>query len=447
MSTGKRQNCTFVFFVCQTHFNKGGFFLKQITSSLQWFLFIVSGSIVVPIAIASLYHLDPPSMIGFISRTFLVLALAGLLQISFGHGLPINEGPAGLWWGIFVLYASLGVTLYGSANETLRVLEFALLISGVISMILGVTGAIDKLASYFTPAVTGTYLLLLIAQLSGSFLKGMLGIDLTGKVSIQVTVLSIVIIVLSYFMTRNRFLNQFSIIASMSIGWLLFALFGYTDPIHFPEKVFTLPKLFAFGWPSIDWGIVPTVFFVTLLLITNMLASIKVVEKVLKVEGENSPAPSMKKSGLMMGISQMLGGIFGAIGPVPISGAAGFIATSKITRKLPFILASFLILLISFFPGAISFFASLPTAVGYAAIFPVFSGLIILGLREIFSSENVEKAIGKVSIPLFVGIGVMFVPPDAFSSLPPIAASIMSNGLVLGTVIALIFEIVGKQNA
>lgn len=421
--------------------------MKQITSSLQWFLFIISGSIVVPIAVASLYHLDPQSTIEFIARTFFVLALAGLLQLAFGHGLPINEGPAGLWWGIFVLYASLGVTLYGSSNETLRVLEFSLLVSGVISLILGVTGTIDKLASYFTPVVTGTYLLLLIAQLSGSFLKGMLGIDLTGKVSIKITTLSIVIILLSYFMMKNARLNQFSIIASMSIGWVLFAVFGYTDPLHFPEKLFTLPSLFTFGSPRMDWGIIPTVFFVTLLLITNMLASIKVTEKVLTIEGKTPLKPSMKKSGFMMGVSQMLGGIFGAIGPVPIAGASGFIAASKITEKLPFVLASLLILLISFFPGAISFFASLPTAVGYAAIFPVFSGLIILGLREIFSSENVEKALVKVSISLFIGIGVIFIPTDAFSSLPPIAASIMSNGLVLGTVIALLFEIIEKKKA
>lgn len=151
-----------------------------------------------PVTVASLYQLETADAMAFISRTFFVLAVAGLLQTAFGHRLPLNEGPAGIWWGIFILYASFGVALYGSRAETLRVLESALIMSGILFMLLSLLGIVDRLARLFTPTVTGTYLLLLAVQLSGSFLKGLLGVDETGKVSIVVAALSTIIIFCRY---------------------------------------------------------------------------------------------------------------------------------------------------------------------------------------------------------------------------------------------------------
>ena len=144
--------------------------MKTFLSALQWALFILAGSLIVPISVATSYGLDGAEAIAFVQRTLFVLGFAGLLQAIFGHKLPIQEGPCTLV-GIFSLYASLGVVLFGSSNETLKVLQYAFLLSGIICIILSVFGLIDKLVRYFTPTVIGTYLFLLVAQLSGSFLK------------------------------------------------------------------------------------------------------------------------------------------------------------------------------------------------------------------------------------------------------------------------------------
>lgn len=414
--------------------------MKQIIPSLQWLMFILSGSIVVPITLASSFGLGPEETMGFISRTFIVLALSGLLQVLFGHRMPIHEGPAGLWWGFFSLYASLGAALYGSADETLRVLEFSLLVSGIFTIVLGVSGLLAKLARFFTPYVVGIYMILLVAQLSGSFLKGLLGIDLEGKVSPTILLISIAIIVLSIIMTRHKMLNSFNIIACIIVGWGLFSLFGYTPDRLTTDHLFAVPQLFAFGLPRIDWSIIPTVIFVTLLLITNMLATIKLVENVLKRAGETEIGWSPKKSGFFMGLSQILGGLLAAVGSVPISGAAGFIAVNKITSRIPFIIASCLILVLSFFSPVVSLVAALPPAVGYAAIFPIFAGMLGLGLRELLTDKRLEETISRAGLPLFSGLGVMVVPAEMFASLPPFLTSLLSNGLVLGTVIALGME-------
>ncbi|MBM7703240.1 xanthine/uracil permease [Bacillus iocasae] len=417
--------------------------MKTTIASLQWFLFIVSNSIIVPIVIASQYGLNSSDSIEFIQRTLFVLALSGLLQVLVGHRYPIMEGPAGVWWGVFSLYAGLGVVLFGSQGETLQVLQFSLLASGVIGIFMSVFGLVDKLSRYFTPPVIGTYLILLVAQLSGSFLKGMVGIDGTDtNIKPLITVGSLIIVLLSFWVTSHRSLNKLNIIISIGLGWGLFALMGLTEPIHFEDHLFYLPELFVFGTPRVEWSMVITSLFVTFILITNMLASIKVVESVLTQKGEKIEGNTVKRAGIASGVSQLLGGSFSAVGAVPISGSGGFIATTGIVQRLPFIIASVLLLLVSLFTPLTSILSSLPAAVGYAAIFPVFASMLTLGMKEFKQAKDEEDALKRAGIPLLAGIGVMFIPPNSFSNLSPILTTLLSNGLVFGTMIAIGIEVV-----
>lgn len=421
--------------------------MKIFLSALQWALFILAGSLIVPISVATSYGLDGAEAIAFVQRTLFVLGFAGLLQAIFGHKLPIQEGPAGLWWGIFSLYASLGVVLFGSSNETLKVLQYAFLLSGIICIILSVFGLIDKLVRYFTPTVIGTYLFLLVAQLSGSFLKGMFGLDgQHTEVQTNVFILSLVVILLSFFIMKLPIIGQYSVLFSIVFGWILFACFGLSNPVTPVTDIIRLPSLFVFGMPRIEWNMAITVVFVTLLLLTNMLASIRVVQKVVSKYEEDAAPDRFKQAGIITGINQLLGGLFSAIGPVAISGSAGFIATTNIYKHLPFMLGSSFIILVSIFPKITSFFAAIPVAVGYAAIYPVFASMIGLAFREYDTVQNKERLFKVAGLSIFTGVGVMFIPAEAFSTLPPFLASFLSNGLVLGSVMAILLEILFSRS-
>ena len=421
--------------------------MKTFLSALQWALFILAGSLIVPISVAANYGLEGAEAIAFVQRTLFVLGFAGLLQAVFGHRLPIQEGPAGLWWGIFSLYASLGVVLFGSNSETLRVLQYAFLLSSIICIILSFLGLIDKLVRYFTPTVIGTYLFLLVAQLSGSFLKGMFGLDgQHTEVQANVFILSLIVILLSFFIMKLPIIGQYSVLFSIIFGWILFACFGLSNPVTPVTDIIRLPSLFVFGYPRIEWNMAITVIFVTLLLLTNMLASIRVVQKVVSKYEKDAVHDRFKQAGVITGINQLLGGLFSAIGPVAISGSAGFIATTNIYKRLPFMLGSGFIIVISIFPKITSFFAAIPVAVGYAAIYPVFASMIGLAFREYDTVEDRERLFRVAGLSLFTGIGVMFVPPQAFSTLPPFLASFLSNGLVLGSVMAILLEMLFSRS-
>lgn len=418
--------------------------MKTFLSAIQWMAFIIAGSIVAPIAIADLFQLNVLETTGLVQRTMFVLGISGLLQALIGHRMPINEGPAGLWWGVFTIYAGLSATLFSSNIETLQALEGAMIISGIVFFLLSLFKLIDKLAKLFTPVVSGIYLLLLVIQLSGSFLKGMVGLG-GGRteVSLPIAFFSIFLVILTFHLTRHRikWVSQYAILISLAVGWVVYSILdlgiayeGYTG------AAIAIPEIFAFGKPIFDSGLIVTSIFITFLLITNMLASIRVTGQVLKDMGSQNADFRYRASGFTAGINQLLGGVFSAIGSVPISGAAGFIATTGIISIMPFILSSLLIVVASMLPNVMSLFASLPAPVGYSVTFVIFVNMIGIAFSE-FDRENDKKRIRIViGTSLLAGVGAMFLPGEAFRNVPPVLVSILNNGLILGTVIAVVSD-------
>ena len=419
---------------------------NKIISALQWTVFIIAANLIPPLAVAASFGLSSQDTMLFLQRTIFVLGLAGLLQGLFGHKLPINEGPAGVWWGVFSLYAGLSQTLFSNNNTTLRVLMFSLILCGIISIALSLFGILEKVLAFFTPRVVGTYLILLVIQLSGGFLKGMLGIGyISNNVSITIMLISLFLILLSIYVSKTKKLASFTVIIVIVVGWLLFYMFGLTKPIPKVLGIFKIPGIFVFGMPKFDLSIIPTIFLVTLLLLTNMLASIQVLKYVVGTIENKEKHSNIKNSGIVMGINEILSGIFSAIGPVPISGSAGFVSQTKITSMKAFLLSNVFVILLSMCSPLIAFFSTLPTPVGYASIFIIFANMIGIAIQEFDKVEIREKIYKKVGIPIFIGAGLMFASSESFSGLPPTIISLLSNGLVVGTVIALIIEIIDKK--
>lgn len=399
------------------------------------------GSIVIPVAVAGTFNLSPHDVVTFVSRTLFVLGVAGILQVMFGHKLPIQEGPAGVWWGVFTLYAGIGSMMFGSETETLRVLEFCFIVSGIIFIALSLFGVVERIAKLFTPAVMGAYLVLLVVQLSGVFMKGMLGISGSSSgIDPIVGLLSLITVAIAYLAKRIKFVSGYATLCSIVIGWLLFIIFNKANPVMQTNELIRLPEIFPFGTPRIETGMIINVFCLTMLLLTNLMASVRVVQIVFESMNQKYEH-RLNQTSFMSGIIHILAGVFGGIGPVPISGSAAFIAQTKVADKLPFILGNVFIILISLCPIVTAYFAALPAAVGYSALVPTFGiGTIMLALGQLDTSPNKAARNLTVGASWFVGISIMFLPHVAFKEMSPLLTSLLSNGLVIGAVVAVVMD-------
>lgn len=414
--------------------------MKLTLSSLQWAFFILAGSIVAPLAIGSAFHLSQSDMAGLLQRTFFIIGLSSLLQGFFGHRLPIFEGPAGLWWGVFLIFADLASALKQGTFEILQTMEMALFISGALFLLMSAFRLVPIIRKIFTPLVVGTYMILLVAQLSGSFIKGILGIGYGGQqVSFTIALPAILTLVVSILLAKSRYklLRSYSVLFGIAFGWILFALLGLTHPAHYTSTAWvSIPKPFAWGKPAFDSGIILTSIMTALLLLTNLIASVDVVEKVV----DPAKPVNYTRSSIVMGINQALAGLFSTVGFVPISYTAGFILTTKMKERLPFIVGSIFIMGMSFFPMITLFFSSLPIPVGYATVFLSFSTMIGIGLKEYQSVMKDERRLFIIGLSLMAGMGSMFIPPLALAHVPRFLVTLLNNGLVLGVILCILLE-------
>lgn len=249
---------------------------NHIMGTLQWFIFLLANSIALPIVVGGLFHLTTEEIFYLMQRTFFVVGISSFLQGWLGHRLPIADGPAGSWVGVFTVlaYATAG---QDQLHSTLQILELGMIISGIILIGLGVTGFIGRILFLFTPLVTGTFLLLLCLQLSGVFLKGMLGITATisqidGFTAMIAFSIFLFVIILSSF--GKGFVKSYAVLIGLISGWIIFLIAGkVTIPSQVTHFV-QLPHIFAWGLPKWNTGMAVSSFVMVCILVSNTVAAI-----------------------------------------------------------------------------------------------------------------------------------------------------------------------------
>ncbi|WP_422122026.1 purine/pyrimidine permease [Planococcus sp. X10-3] len=417
---------------------------KNLFGGLQWAVFLLASSIAAPIAIANVFGMDTADTALFVQRTVFVLGVAVLLQAFIGHRMPINEGPAGLWWGIYIVYAGLIGSLYATAENALQALQSGMLYSGVLFIIFAYTGLVGKMRRLFTPTITFVYLLLLVLQISESIMTGLFGIVSPGEpVDLLVFAAGAAVVVATFYFMGNKipWINRYSVLFAIAAGWLLFWIIGKTEAVPFNSDAFiSLPQMLVFGPLVWDSGMFVTSLFLTLLLIANMMASMRVMEYLLKSEFGIHQPDRVKQGSVASGLNHILAGLFSSIGPVPISGAAGFVSATRTPSLKPFIVGGFLVVAISLFPNVMALLAALPAPVAYAVIFAIFTKMVEMAFKELEEEEDRKQAYKVSAFGLMIGVGIMFVPQESMAELPGVLASTLSNGLITGTIIAIILE-------
>jgi xanthine/uracil permease len=253
---------------------------------IQWAVFMLTNIIAVPVVIGAAFHMSPLEISTFMQRMLFVSGTATLIQVFFGHRIPVVEGPAGLWWAIFILLGTMSAP--GEQGMLLQQLEMGLIIAGVFLAILGFLPIIEKIRVLFTPIVTGVYLILLVSQLSGSFFKSMLGITATNQLNVKITIICLIeiIIILLFSLKAKGIWKSMGPLVGIVTGWGQFHLFGLlqTGKSYEPTSWFAIPKLFSWGVPEFDVGIALTSLITSIVLISNVIASILVVGIALEKE-------------------------------------------------------------------------------------------------------------------------------------------------------------------
>ncbi|ARI75491.1 purine/pyrimidine permease [Halobacillus mangrovi] len=424
-------------------------FLGATLETTQWFVFLLASSVALPIVIGSIFDLSFTQVSGLMQRTFFVVGITSFLQGMFGHKLPIMEGPAGLWISIFAVMAYSGAQPGKSYIETLQTLEAAMILTGVFLLVFGVFRLAHRVLFVFTPLVTGAFLFLLTVQLSGTFLQGMLGIQQQVEaIHVDQTAVAFVTFctVLGLSVFAKGWLKSYAVLIGISVGWLLYiGWVGSTNESGGESSFISAPDWLAWGTPHFEWGIVPLAFITAVILLSNIVASVVAVSH--SIYGKPSYSYNQINQGSsFLGITHGISAMFSSIANVPLASSSGFIHLTGQKKKAPFLYASALLIIIAFFPSLVALISGIPSPVANAALLATFVQLMGLGISNIASETLDERRLTILCISFLLGIGLMFLPAEVFKGMPGIVQNLMSNGLLVGTVLVIIMEQLWKES-
>lgn len=153
----------------------------------------------------------------------------------------------------------------------------------------------------------------------------------------------------------------------------------------------------------------------------------------------NSPK-TVKKSTVWFGVTAALCGIFPVPGFVPFASAPSTTKLTRVAARSPFILGGIFMMILGLIAPVCTFFAAIPPAVGYSAMMIVFALMLEQGIKEFKKVEFTNREGFIIGISFMIGAGIMFLDADAFMNLPQMLRYIVSNGLIVGLIIAIVME-------
>ncbi len=189
---------------------------------------------------------------------------------------------------------------------------------------------------------------------------------------------------------------------------------------------------------SLDIGVLISFIICFIALSTNDLGSIQAI-------GQLVNAPDMGKrlsAGISVtGLSNIIAGLMGVIGPVNFSLSTGVIASTGIASRITFLPAGIVLLVIAFMPGVVSFLSGIPPLIIGVVFLYIMCTQIAAGLMTAFSGDKFCFEDGLIiGLSLMLGLIVSFLPAATVAALPHLLRPILGNGFVVGTAAVLLME-------
>jgi Xanthine/uracil permeases len=403
--------------------------LPLLMYGLQWWVVAVPSIIVMGLVVAKLHFgVDIAAQTLYMQKLFGITGVSLIIQIFWGHRLPLVIGPASV----------LLIGVLSSISSGVSAIYTGILIGGVLVSCIAFSGMLNKLQSIFTPRVI-TVILLLVAITITPVIINLLFSDKDHQLF---NLIFSLIFVISLLIT-NKLLKGiwkattlvWGILIGTGICFLVTGIpsFNTTESLIHPEHT----KLFIRF--ETNAGVILSFIFCSLALIVNELGSIQSVGHMLKAD--KMPIRTTKGVGIT-GLMNIAAGFFGVIGPIDFSTSPGIISATGCASRYPLLPAGIGLILCAFFPTVVSGLLYIPGVVMGTLLLYVMTSQMAASLQMLVSELAVKDYQSGVviALPVMVTILISFAPAEVMNQLPTILRPIAGNGFVMGVITVFIME-------
>ncbi|MDO5707289.1 MAG: nucleobase:cation symporter-2 family protein [Andreesenia angusta] len=414
----------------------------SIILAIQNILTAFGGIVAVPLAIGKAAGVDVADTAFLVSATMIGGGITTLLQsigvgpkrFKIGARVPVLMGtdstfvsPGIIVVGMGGLPAYFGATILGSFIE--------IILSRFLKVIM----------KFFPPLVTGTVVTLIGMTLIPVAIIWSGGGDPSAADfgSLQNFLISIMVLLIIVFLNRygKGILGSSAVLIGIVIGYIVCIPMGLIDFTSFKEAGFLeLPKILHFG---VDFSPKYVIPFIAAYLVTT-IETVGVLKAVGEASEEDLSDQRIADGVLCDGIGSLIAGFIGSGPNTSFSQNVGLIPLTKVASRHVATVAGVVLIILGIFPKLSTLIAIMPSPVLGGAGLLMFGVVGASGIRTLSRVKMDNRNLLIIATSLGIGIGVS-VFPDYVKSLPGVLNSIFSSGISAGTVVALILNIVLKE--
>ena len=415
--------------------------MRTMTLGLQHVLAMYTGAVVVPIIVGAALNLTPTQLAYLIAADLFICGIATLLQVMgtrfIGSGLPVILG---------CTFTAVGPIIAIASSSNLATAYGAIIISGLFIVL--IAPLYGKMLKYFPTIVTGSVVtiigLSLIPVAMNSAAGGEGSADFGSGSNLVLALITLVVILLI-----NRFATGFLRAISVLIGIIVGTVVAYgMGMVEFSNVAaaswFNVAQPFYFGTPQINITAIITMIIVN---IVSMVESTGVYLAVGQVLNRNVEKKQIVNGLRAEGIAITLGGIFNAFPYTAFSQNVGLISLTGVKSRNVIFAAGGILVVLGLLPKLAALTTVIPDAVLGGAMIVMFGSVAASGM-SILAKVDLQKGNNLIIVACSIAVGLgSATVPEMFEQLPQTAKMLLQNGIVSGSITAILLNIILSKKA
>lgn len=409
--------------------------MKAATLGIQHLLAMYAGAILVPLIIGGALGFDSAQMTYLVAIDIFMCGVATLLQVwkgkVIGIGLPVVLG---------CTFTAVSPIIAIGTSGGLGDVYGAIIASGLIIVLIG--GFFGRLVPFFPPVVTGSVVTIIGISLLPVALNNMAGgqgaPDFASGSNVALAFITLLIILVVYRFSVG-FVRAIAILIGMVAGTVIGMFMGKVNFAPVVEASWLhIMTPFYLATPTFE---VSAILTMTLVAMVSLVESTGVYYALSDICKKNLTSKDLAKGYRAEGLASIIGGIFNAFPYTTFSQNVGLIQMSGVRDRKVIYFTGAMLVALGFLPKLAAITTIIPTSVLGAAMLAMFGMVITQGVRMLAPeiAKSMENAM-VVAIAVGLGVGVAVVP-DIFASLPAGLSILTSNGIVAGSITAILLNI------
>jgi NCS2 family nucleobase:cation symporter-2 len=387
-----------------------------------------------PVFVAAVGGLSAALAGNLVNAIFLAAGLVTLTQSTRLVRLPIVEGPSAAFDGLMIGFAKAG---------QLAMATTGLLIGGVLVLIIAASGLLGVVRRLFSPAVTGSVILLVGIALAGFTLEEFFGgnpnsPDFGSPQTLTISTATLLTVLLLSSFGRGPW-RSYAFIWALLVGDGLSLIFGRLSFEAVGSAAWIgIPQLLPYGGLQFDAG-------VTLALLFAFVVAIIEAIGVYYAAGEIVGTPITDQR-IRLGVSgeaagSIVSALFGGFATTAYAQNVGLLKLTGVGSRFAVTVAGVIFLVLAFIPKLGAILAATPDPVVGGIFLPAAASLIMTGVLALARTPDTPRHAAVAGLAVIMGTGLPPLITSMAPKLPPVITQLLSQPVVVGAIVALVLEI------